>query len=188
MELMTAISGRRAVRDYTDREVPRDLVMALVNAAIQAPSALNDQPWTFGVFQGRQRLEEFGERARMHFLATFTGGSDPHVRNHDLLLQPDFKIFYNARTLLVIYAKAGSGQFAIGDCCLAAQNLMLAAHGLGLGTCPIGFSQPWLDLAEVKSELEIPIHYTAVLPIIVGYPAGKTEPPVRRKAEIAAWL
>lgn len=187
MDLTTAIYGRRAVRNYTDRAVSRETIIDLVDAAIQAPSALNHQPWTFGVFQDKERLADYGERARMHFLATFTAGPDPHVRMHDMLLEPDFKVFYNASTLVVIYAKPAGGQFAIGDCCFAAQNFMLTAHARGLGTCPIGFSQPWLDLAEIKSELGIPIHYTAVLPIILGYPVTDTEPAGRRPAEFAVW-
>lgn len=188
MDLLTTINGRRAVRDYTPRIVSRDLLTQLANTAVQAPSALNNQPWTFGIFNGQPRLADYGERAKMHFLTTFSAGSDPHARMHEMLRQPGFSLFYNASTLIVIYAKLGGGQFAIGDCCMAAQNLMLAAHSLGLATCPVGFSQPWLDLAEVKSEMGVPIHYTAVLPIIIGYPAGKTEPAGRRPAEFVSWL
>jgi nitroreductase len=188
MDLLTGLYTRRAVRAYTDRKVSKDVLIQLTDAAVQAPSALNHQPWVFGVFRDKQRLADYGERARMHFLATFTGGPDPHVRQQEMLHRPGFQIFYGASTLVVIYAKPGGGQFAIGDCCLAAQNFMLAAHALGLGTCPVGFSQPWLDLAEVKSELDVPIHYTAVMPIILGYPVAETPPTGRKKAELISAL
>jgi nitroreductase len=74
------------------------------------------------------------------------------------------------------------------DCCLAAENLMLAAVDKGLATCPIGFAQPWLDSTEVKAEFDVPGDYTAVLPIIIGYPAGNTEAVARKEPDVASWI
>jgi nitroreductase len=179
MEIMDAIYHRRAVRDYTEQMVERPILDQLVDAAIQAPSALDEEAWFFAVIQGRRRLRDYSDRAKMHFRATFAPGDDPQAMKHDVLADPQFNIFYNAATLVVIYAQPGR-QFATVDCCLAAQNLMLAAHGLGLGTSPIGFAQAWLDLEEVKMELDVATDHTAVLPLIVGYPA-QTPPPVPRK-------
>jgi len=60
---------------------------------------------------------------------------------------------------------------------------MLAALDMGLGTCPIGFAQPWLDLDEVKAELGIPASYEAVFPLVIGYPEGSAENPRRSRPE-----
>jgi hypothetical protein len=84
-----------------------------------------------------------------------------------MLADPNYNIFYNAGTLVVICAKPG-GLNPAEDCCLAAQNLMLAAHAAGLGTCPIGFARPWLNLSETKKELALPGDFEAVCPLIVG--------------------
>jgi nitroreductase len=188
MELMEAIYGRRAVRSYTNKEVPRQAIRTLAEAAVQAPCALNKQAWAFGVFQGRELLKDFSDRAKLHFLEKFSPGSDPHVRTREMLTDPEYNIFYDAATLIVVFANPDGGQFAVGSCYLAAQNLMLAAHGMGLGTCPIGFAQSWLDLDEVKTELGIPVQYTAVLPMILGYPAGIPEKPARSQPEIFNWI
>jgi len=64
---------------------------------------------------------------------------------------------------------------------MAAQNLMLAAYAMGLGTCCIGFARPWFNLAETKSELGIPKFHVPVTPIVVGYPR-EAAPRVPRKA------
>ena len=64
--------------------------------------------------------------------------------------QPDFNIFYNASTLIVICAKL-RGPFVVADCWLAAENLMLAACSMGLGTSIIGSAVPGLDTAETKA-------------------------------------
>jgi nitroreductase len=185
MEIGDAIFNRRAVRDYTDRAVEPARIEQLLAAAVQAPSAMNQQPWAFGVFLGKERLRGYSDRAKAHLLATLHPMFDVHPRSQ-LYAEPDFNIFYNAGTLLVIYATHGRLQ-PEEDCCLAAQNLMLAAVGFGLGTCPIGFARPWLNLPENKTELDIPPDCTAIFPVIVGYPAGKTNPVPRRDPVILSW-
>jgi len=187
MELMEAIYGRRAVRNYSSKEVTRPVIRKLLDAAVQAPSAMNSQAWAFALFQGRQLLKDFSDRAKLQFLANFSPGPDPHVQMREMLAEPGFNIFYDSGTLLVIYATPNGGQFAVGDCFLAGQNLMLAAHDLGLGSCPVGFAQSWLDLEDVKAELEIPVQYSAVLPVVVGYPAKIPEHPARKKPEMINW-
>jgi nitroreductase len=88
--------------------------------------------------------------------------------------------------LIVIYAKPARFE-PIEDCCMAGQNLLLAAHAMGLGTCPVGFARPWFNEPEIKLELGIPANYTAVLPIVVGWPAGPTIAPPRAAPEIISW-
>jgi nitroreductase len=186
MEIIDAIYKRHSCRDYIDKRVERPLILEILRAAVHAPTGMDEQPWVFGVFEGQNVLRDYSERAKMHFLNVFGPGHDPHTRHHLALQSPEFNIFYNASTLVVVYAKP-AGQFSSVDCCLAAENLMLAAVGLGLATCPIGFAQPWLDLAEVKEELGIPSSYAAVLPIVVGYPGNFPTPTSRREPVVANW-
>jgi nitroreductase len=186
MDLIDAIYQRRSCRDYTSRAVSRPVLMELLEAAVQAPTGMHAEPWAFGVFQGKARLQDYSDRAKMHFLRVFDPGRDPHAMRHDMLRDAEFNIFYNATTLVVVYAKP-AGQFASVDCCLAAENLMLAAHGKGLSTCPIGFAQPWLDVSEIKAELGVPSDYTAVLPIVIGYPVKAPDPVPRKEPDIASW-
>jgi nitroreductase len=183
MELINAIYGRRAIRHFTGRDVPREVIGALAEAAAQAPSAMNSQSWAFAVFKGRDLLKDFSDRAKLYFLESFSPGSDPDVRMREYLTKPGYNIFHDAGTLIVIYAKPNHDRFAFGECYLAAQNLMLAAFDMGLGTCPIGFAQPWLDLDEVKAELSIPVGYSAVFPLVIGYPEGPAEDPHRSRPE-----
>jgi nitroreductase len=139
----------------------------------------------FGVFHGRKRLLEYSERAKRHLVATYPTTFELHSRS-ELYESPDYDIFHGANTLIVIYATRGRLN-PNEDCCLAAENLMLAAYGLGLATCPIGFARPWLDLLETKRELEVPEHYTAVFPLVVGYAAGLTDPPPREEPNVVSW-
>lgn len=185
MDLIKAIYQRRAVRDFSDAEVSPAVVRDLLRAATQAPSAMNLQPWAFAVFHGRERLARYSRRAKTHLLAT-TGpsfGLDPRI---DHYADVEANLFHNAGTLVLICAKPGRF-WPTEECLLAAENLMLAAHGYGLGTCPIGFARSWFNLPEVKAELGIPGHYEPVLPIVIGHPAHPPSPVSKEAAEITCW-
>ncbi len=185
MEVLKAIYQRRAMRSFSDAEVRPAVVMDLIRAAAQAPSALNLQPWTFAVFHGRARLRAYSERAKIHLLRVTDPSFDLDPRI-DQYLTSSVNIFHEADTLVVICAKPGRF-FPVEDCFLAAQNLMLAAYGLGLGTCPVGFARPWFNLPEIKAELGLPASCTPVLPIVVGYPAAPVPVVPKNAADIACW-
>jgi nitroreductase len=99
---------------------------------------------------------------------------------------PKYDIFHGASTLIVVCARR-SDDFAVADCWLAAENLMLAAAALGLGTCCIGAATEALNSAEMRLELGIPPVFTAVAPVIVGVPAGPSAPLERRVPDVIAW-
>ena len=184
MDLMEAMFHRRAVKDYTGAQVAEDTILTLIDAAVQAPSSLDQQPWAFAVYNGKARLKDYSVRAKDHFLITELPPFGMHKRGNSLT-DPNFNIFYNAGTLVVICAKPGYN--AAEDCSLAAQTFMLAAHGLCLGTCPIGIARPWLQLPEIKQELRIPPDYTPIFPLTLGYPAGAPKTTTRNAPEIVSW-
>ena len=182
MDVIEAIYHRRSVRAFTTDAVPSEVIDALVSAAVQAPSAMNLQPWAFLIIEGRETLSQFSERAKRHLLETMTPDS-PLFHYRDQLSKPAFDIFYGASVLIVIASTSDAAQSA-EDCCLAAQNLMLAAYGMGLGTCCIGFARPWLNLAETKGELSIRAPNCPIAPIVVGYAKSAAPPVSRRRPEI----
>ena len=182
MELMNAIYGRRAVRAYTSDPLDEDIIKTLLDAAVHAPSAMNAQPWAFAIIQDRTLLRSLSDRAKGHLVEEH--GNDPRMEPYwDELSDPAFDIFYGAPALVVICAGEG-GLVPAEDCCLAGENLMLAAFDLGLGTCCIGFARPLLNLPHIKSELGIPAGVSPVLPIIVGHPSARPVAPPRHLPRI----
>ena len=95
---------------------------------------MNLLPWAFVVVQDRKLLKEFSDRSKV-----LVAKADKPARLKERPADREFNIFYNAGTLIVICAKP-AGQHPVWDCCLAAQNLMLAAHAAGIATCPIGLA------------------------------------------------
>src|SRR3974390_1476984 len=132
MDLRQAMFKRRSTREYTEQSVAPDTIRQLIDVAIQAPSAVNQQPWTFTVVRDQKVLDDLSREAKAHMHATMPNG--PHaerLRAH--LSDPQFHIFYHAPALIVISAEA-QGPWIVEDCALAAENLMLAAVEAGLGS------------------------------------------------------
>lgn len=185
MDLKEAIYTRRATRTYTAETLDDGVLRELIDAAIQAPSAVNEQPWAFFVVRERALLTQISSKAKAYMLAsTPTGLLSHHFES--ILGDVQFDIFYGAPALVLI-SSSTANPWATENCALAAENLMLAARDKGLGTCWVGFAQAWLRTQEGKTLLGIPEGYFPVAPIIVGHP--KLPPmPVARKAPEIHWL
>jgi len=176
--VLHAIRQRASVRAYTPEVIDAATVRALIDAALRAPTAMHAEPWAFVVVQDIARLHHFSELAK----------SSWHGQQFaSAFLREDFNVFYGASTLIVICARP-TGPFAEADCWLAAENLMLAATEMGLGSCCIGAAVDALSLPAVRAELHIPDGVTVVAPIIVGRPAAPTPPTSRKPAEVLAWI
>lgn len=182
MDLNDAISGRRSTRDFTAQAVHDRSIRRLIDAAVHAPSASNGQPWTFTVVRDQGLLDRISDAAKVHMLATLPAG--PRLdRQRMSLSDPDFQIFYHAPVLILVSGIAAR-PWVVEDCALAAQNLMLAAYGDGLGTCWIGYAQGYLNTAEGKDALGLPAAWIPVAPIIVGHPKAEIGPVARKEPEV----
>ena len=177
MKATEAIYARRSVREFTKEVVSETIIRQLLEAATQAPSAMNVQPWAFVVVQDPELLQEISELANT-------------LQSKDPLHKPDVaagrNIFYDATTLIVICARP-EGSHPDWDCCLAAENLLVAARDRGVGACTIGSAWAALNHRAIKRRLQIPESYVVVMPIIVGYPTEFPPNPGRNPAEILSW-
>jgi nitroreductase len=180
-DLEVAIRSRRAVRRYTSAPMEPGSIERLVDAAIQAPSAMNLQPWAFAIANGAERLRSYSDLAKVCLLAQ--PGVPPEAKH---LLTAEINIFHGAPALIVVCATSKEPQ-AAEDSCLAASYLMLAAFAEGFGTCPIGFARPWLALEETKSAIGIPPNLVPIFPIVVGVADEMPENHGRRPPQVA-WL
>ncbi len=185
MDVMEAIYHRRAVRSFTAAPVDSAVLRSLIDAAVQAPSAINLQPWRFAIANRRQTLDRIAAAAKVHLLSHMQPGS-PFLRFRDMLEDPAYDLLYRAPVLIVICATSVEQQ-AAEDCALAAQNLMLAAYERGLGTCCIGLARPWLSAPDGRRLLGIPADCVPILPIIVGQPAA-VSPASGRQAPHIDWI
>jgi len=195
LSMLDAIFTRRSVRAYTPQAVDEATVRALLEAAVQAPTALHAEPWVFVVIQDRQMLKRLSERAKGCWVEDVAHYRDLHpladgavaTAFAERFASPDFDVFYDAGTLIAIGCRP-LGPFAAADCWLAAENLMLAASALGLGTCCVGSAVPMLNIPETKAELCIPPDVEIVAPIVVGIPREPAAGSPRKTPAVLTWI
>ncbi len=155
MELQEAILKRRSIRAYEDKPLTETEIKALIEAARWAPSGANLQPWKFIVVQDKNLRQEIGKQARFYF-----------IKSHHVSEAP---------AIIVCLANLQKSSFALIDVALAAQNIMLKATELGLGSCFVGAFKE----EKVKKILNIPPEYKIAGLITVGKPAENPSPPTR---------
>lgn len=186
MDALQAIHARRATRQYTDQPIDESTIRLLLEAAIQAPTGMNLQPWAFCIVQDPDVLKQISAEA-VAMLGSSAEMELVPLPIQETIRAKTFDIFYNCGTLIIVCAH-GEGPYVDWDCCFAAQNLMIAARSMGLGTCPIGFAWSALALPQIRERLEIPEGYHVVLPIIVGQVDEFPPSPGRKPPEILNWI
>jgi nitroreductase len=186
LSVSQAILARRSVRAYMPSALDRTTIQTLLEAAVRAPTAMHQEPWAFVVVQDKSVLQKLSDRAKPLFLERLHRDHAGSSHTASPFENPDFNIFHDASTLIVICARRTSA-FAEADCWLAAENLMLTACAMGLGTCVIGSAQGALAEPATKSELGIPPEYSAIAPIIVGVPRGETPSTSRKRPQVLSW-
>lgn len=187
MSEIEAIYKRRAIRNYLTKTPDRETINSLLDAAVQAPTAMQEEPWSFVVIQDRDMLNSLSNSIKDLIYTEANNYSKAQFKHLvELVNDPDFHAFYNASTLIVIYSQY-HGPFVAADCWLAAENLMLTACAQGLGTCVIGLAVSALNTPEWKTKLNLPSNIIAIAPIIVGVPAEEPQAVSRKSPEILLW-
>ena len=192
---LDAIFVRRSVRAYMPQQLDEPTIRALLDAAVQAPTAMHTEPWAFVIVQDRAVLKRISDRAKGSWIEEAAHYRDLHPAMDEAVASafaeqfasPDFCVFYDAPTLIAIGARP-LGPLVTADCWLAAENLMLAATALGLGTCCIGSAVPALNTPETKAELEVPPEIDIVAPIILGVAREERNDGSRKRPIISAWV
>ncbi len=183
LNVCQAILARRSVRAYTAQKVEAKKIRSLIEAAVRAPTAMHLEPWAFAIIQDKLLLKQMSDIAKVKLINELKQPLDLN----DALNQPSFNVFYDANTLIVICANTKNPD-ASADCWMAAQNLMLAAHAIGLGSCVITQALPALNDKNIKSQLGITEYYEAIAPIVIGYSDVETQVSRRKRPIILTWL
>jgi len=158
VEVLEAIRTRRSIRRYKPGPVPDDLIVKILEAGQWAPSASNSQPWNFTVITDSEVKRQV---TRCFLYGWFLD---------------------EAPVGIVVSVDPGLSSCPIQDGSLAVQNMMLAAHALGLGTCWIN---PGLSDNRVKEILGIPGGHWLICALSLGYPAETPRKLRKRLVDIA---
>ena len=178
-ETLKTIFERRAVRKFKNKTVPKQTILALLDAARMAPSAMNKQPWHFYVLTKKEKIKAFSNailhNSKLAMLkAGVKGALDNilhpnsfHLKDGINFLKVDDPIFHSAPVVIFI-SSSRSNEWAHLDVGMCSQNLMLAAKSLGLDSCPIGFAK-FIENTDEYKELNVPSSEEINLAVVIGY-------------------
>jgi len=187
MEAIKAIMTRRSVRKFTKRQIPDATLEKILKAGTYAPSALALQPWAFVIVQDQEFLSRVSDYCRPIMISLMKNAHDGMSDAFRALLEsPGYSIYYHAPTVIMIVGRSGS-RFREIDCSLCAENMMLAAHALGIGSCWVGSTEVAYDNKELMSGFRIPDGYSPVGTIVFGYPEEKPEVHEKKAAKVG-WV
>jgi nitroreductase len=193
MELFQVMKDRRSVRAFQPTPVPREIIQEVLKLAINAPSANNLQPWEFVVVvdEEKERLRRTLTKAYKEKQISCGSGAvkplpetfrqrgianleamKPYVERIgvtvDRFINEGSCNFYGAPAAIILCLDDCFSERQMVDTGAASAYLLLAAHALGLATCPIGLIAAYED--EVKDLLNIPENKKVVIGIALGYP------------------
>lgn len=162
MDLFDAILTRRSIRRYSTEKIDQEIVNKIIKAGMYAPSAVNKQPWHFIVFENKQTMQSI---TNIH-------------KNASMLLDA-------TKAILICFDETLQHDQGYGpiDCSAATQNMLLAAHALGIGACWVGIYPRHNRIEALNSIFELPKNVIPFAVISLGYPAEKKEIPDRFKPE-----
>jgi nitroreductase/NAD-dependent dihydropyrimidine dehydrogenase PreA subunit len=193
--LVQLMASRRSCRNFTDQPVERTLLEDLVKIGITAPSGTNSQSWTFTILPQRKAVQTFAERLASFFkrlnataektlLRTFLkligkGDLDAYYRGYYRKVKEALeewhvsgkdRLFHGSTAAILVGSKPGASCPA-EDALLATQNILLAAHSMGLGSCLIGYAIAAMKRdPSIQQSIGIPAEEEIHAVIVIGYP------------------
>ncbi len=205
-QLVRLMASQRSCRNYSDAPVERDLLEDLVKIGITAPSGTSSQLWTFTILPTRESLDAltphivnfFRSLNRIAAIAPLRkmlklfgkGELDDYYNRyyqkiHDGLAEWEKtgkdRLFHGATAAIIVSTKPGASCPA-EDALLATQNILLAAHSMGLGTCLIGFAVAAMQQDQkIKKAIGIPAEEKIYAVIALGHPEETYRVVTRRK-------
>jgi len=187
-EVIKTIKSRRSIRSYEAKAVPRDVLHAILEAGNEAPSAMNSQPWRFVVVEDKDAKRKLLGAAlpQAKKITELVKDVDPEryasiKKRYAELPDP---VYYSAPAIVFVI---GNGRYAAHSCPLACENMMLAAHALGLGSCWVGFGAMVTEDPDVRAILELKEDESLYGPILLGYPKGEPARPPKKEPKVK-WI
>lgn len=168
---LQSIRERSSHRRYLPGQLSEEQLQSILSAGLQAPSAINAQPWHFTVVQDQALLDRIHAAAAAHALRRDPGARSPRFAD------PDFHIFYHAPT--VVFISAAPSRYAPVDCGIAVENMALAAEAIGLGSVILGMPREAFESgerAELEQALRFPEGHAFVIALALGTPDDQKEP------------
>ncbi|MDR1378782.1 MAG: nitroreductase family protein [Synergistaceae bacterium] len=176
-ETLLVIRNRRSVRNFRLEQIKDVELEEILEAGKYAPSAANQQSWHFTVVQNQVLLDRISQAVKMIYKEL----DEPFLRQ--LANDEKFHLYFHAPSVIVISGNQ-SAMFPDFDCSLAAENIMIAAESMDIGSCWVSglprLADSEIDM-QILKDLDLPEGYKPLCAIALGYKEGtKAEAAVRK--------
>ena len=183
-ETLKVIRERRTTRKFKAEQIKEEELQAILEAGLYAPSAHNKPAWNFTVLQNAELIEELNIESK-EAAKNFPDELLRKMANND-----KFNAFYGAPTVIIVSGD-NNGMMPQVDCAAAAENMLIAAESLDIGSCWNGFVSILFNSekgVEYKSKLNLPDGYTPYYAVLLGYKDVKISNAPERKANSVQYI
>lgn len=183
-ETLNVIKRRRSIRQFDARPISDDALHAILEAALFAPNAMNQQKWHFSVVQNKRMLRKMVQITKANKLDSNIAFLIEKARGDD------YHTYYHAPAVVLVSGDQ-QAKFIMFDCAAAAQTIALAAASLGIGSCIMtsaGFLFASEQGRDMKKDLGIPEGYEHVCSIALGYNRGDWPVAPPRKKDVFSFI
>ncbi|MCH5161286.1 MAG: nitroreductase family protein [Clostridiales bacterium] len=153
MDVFKAILERRSTRSFTKEAVKKADLEKIVEAGMYAPSAINEQPWLFTVVTDKEVLAKLNEAVK----GQMSAADEERIRSRSA--DNSYCFYYGAPALIIVSCNS-IALFPAEDAACALENMFLASHALGLGSCWInqlcGSANDHVGIRSILSEIGVP--------------------------------
>jgi len=198
-KVLETIKNRRSIRKYLPEQIKDEELEMILEAAIYAPTASNEQPWHFTIIQNKEFINMMNSESKKlmeqnkELIDKINSESKKLTKNmsneglEKMIKSPNFNIFYHAPTVIIVSGRKNS-KYSINDCCAATENMLIAAESVDIGSCWIGLSRFFFQNPKNVEKLNLPEDYEPYYAVTFGYKDSHNNKAPKRNKNVVNYI
>lgn len=180
-QVLDTIKRRRSTRKFKSNQIKPEQLDKIIDAAIHAPTAHNDQPWHFTIIQNKKLIAHINAEAKKVMAESPLDWVSSLGKNERI------NIFHDAPTVIIVSGRKDAVSPLV-DCSAAIQNILIAAESLEIGSCWIGLAKYYFQKPDNVDKLGLPEGYEPYYGVSLGYKAPYNNQAPERNKKVTNYI
>ncbi|MEN6329424.1 MAG: nitroreductase family protein [Methanobacteriaceae archaeon] len=180
-QVLEIIKNRRSIRKFKPEQIQPEELDKIIEAAIYAPTARNDQPWHFTIIQNKELMDYINLEAKKEMAKSPVDWMAKLGKNEKL------NIFHDAPTVIIVSGRKDAVSPLV-DCSAAIQNMLIAAESMEIGSCWIGLARHFFIKPKNVEKLDLPRGYEPYYGVSLGYKASYNNRAPERNKNVTNYI